>query len=77
RDEFADLLIASYIMLQSVVFRRALYEQEGGLTTDLPLKAATDWHMLLRYVKGRQTGFIGAPTVRVRGHATSYTSTVA
>jgi glycosyltransferase involved in cell wall biosynthesis len=80
RDEFLDLLATSYIMLQAVVFRRALYDEEGGFerrvgpgrSTDLV--CSHDWQMLLRYVRGRRTAFLAEPTVAIRYHESNATS---
>ena len=73
RPEFWDLLVASYIMLQAVVFRRTLYERYGGFDEHPDLLAGSDWDLLLRYCYHTQTAFLAEPLVAVRVHPQSAT----
>ena len=76
RSEFLDLLPACYIHLQSVVFRRSLFEQFGGADESPNITAGQDWDMLLRWVRETETAFIAEPTVCVGVHAQSQTESV-
>jgi glycosyltransferase involved in cell wall biosynthesis len=77
RDEFRDLLTACYIPMQSVVFRRTLFEQFGGLDEGADLAVGCDWDMLLRWCRETQTAFLPEPAVCVRHHEASYSRSVA
>lgn len=71
RAEFFDLLPASYIMLQSVLFRRGLFEEHGGFDPSISL--AGDWDLLLRYCAASNTAFLNDALVAVRVHSESST----
>lgn len=71
RDEFGDLIVASYLTWQALVFRRSLYDEHGGV--DEGIIAGIDWDLLLRYCRGNEVAFIHQPTVKVRFHDKSYT----
>lgn len=74
RNEFADLLQAPHMSLQSVVFHRDLWEAHGGFDLSDPdiANAPSDWGMLLTYCHHTQTAFLAEPLVAVRFHAQSY-----
>lgn len=78
RNEFADLLPACYINLQSVVFRRWLWDKHGGLGDDNEdLRAVgCDWDMLLRYCFHTRTAYLAEPLVSVRYHTSSHTESI-
>jgi len=77
RDEFRDLLPASYMMFQSVVFRRELYDRFGGFDEHPERLVGNDWDLLLRYCYHTKTAFIAEPLVAVRVHQQSFTESVA
>jgi glycosyltransferase involved in cell wall biosynthesis/MoaA/NifB/PqqE/SkfB family radical SAM enzyme len=69
RHEFYDLLPASYMLLQTVVFRRSLFDTYGGFE-ELPGQlGGADWDMLLRFCYHTKTAFIAEPLACVRYHA--------
>ena len=72
RDEFLDLLPASYLLLHSMLFRRELWEQRGGVDARLT-DFGNDWDMVLRFCYQTQTAFINEPLLKVRAHAGSHT----
>jgi glycosyltransferase involved in cell wall biosynthesis len=76
RNEFMDMLPAGYIMLQSVLFRRSLFEKHGGFALHAGITANHDWDMLLRWVLHADTAFIAEPLVCVGVHAQSTTESV-
>jgi len=76
RTEWLDLLPACYISLQSVVFRRELYQRHGGMSDEDNQWAGNDWDMLLRFCSDTETAFIAEPLVCVRYHAESNTEVV-
>ncbi len=73
RNEFQDLLPASYLFIQTAVIRRSLYEQVGGFETREDMTAGFDWEFLLRYCYHTKTAFINEPTVCIRTHEASFT----
>jgi glycosyltransferase involved in cell wall biosynthesis len=77
RDEFRDLLPASYMMFQSVVFRRELCDRFGGFDEHPDRLVGNDWDLLLRYCYHTKTAFIAEPLVAVRVHQQSFTESVA
>ena len=76
RAEFLDLLPACYIHLQSVVFRRELFEKHGGADLRPEITAGQDWDMLLRWINNTETAYIAEPLVGVGVHAQSQTESV-
>jgi glycosyltransferase involved in cell wall biosynthesis len=78
RHEFTDLLPACYINLQSVIFRRWLLDEYGGLGDDNEdLRAVgCDWDMLLRYCYHSRTAYLAEPLVSVRYHQDSHTESI-
>ncbi len=76
RSEFLDLLPACYIHLQSVVFRRTLFDEFGGADLNPVITAGQDWDLLLRWINQAETAFIAEPLVSVGVHAQSQTEAV-
>jgi glycosyltransferase involved in cell wall biosynthesis len=76
RDEFCDMVVASYIMLQTVVIRRSLYDDWGAYDLGAGLEASVDWDQYIRYVQHAKTAFLHEPTVDIRVHPTSSTSSL-
>lgn len=73
RNEFLDLLPASYLYMQTAVIRRSLYEKIGGLDMREDMTAGVDWEFLLRCCYHTKTAFINEPTVAIRTHEQSFT----
>ncbi len=71
RDEFGDLLQNNHIMMNTVVFRRALFERLGGLEEDRELYPSYDWEMWLRYTRQTQTAYVNEALACVRYHDAS------
>lgn len=67
RDEFRELITGNYIPGPSVVFRRSLMEEHGGMDMDLAT-TLSDWDLWLRYSYHMKTAFIAKPLVKVRAH---------
>jgi len=76
RNEFLDLLPASYIMHQAALFRRELYDRYGAFDEDAAMAAGNDWDLLLRYCYHTKTAFLNEPLVCVRVHTRSHSESV-
>lgn len=58
RDEFRDLFFFDHIALPTLVFRRRVLTDVGGMSTDLELAAAHARFWLLKAVRDRQVAFL-------------------
>jgi len=74
RDEFGDLLQNNHIMMNSVLLRKSLLEEHGGLTEDPRFAPANDWELWLRLSRHAQTAYLPDPRVCVRFHEASETA---
>ncbi len=75
RDDFTHLLVNCCIGWQTLVFRRELYDAHGPIPLVPEALLARDWDYLIGISRRHHFAFLHEPTVAVRMHDASATST--